>query len=408
MAQQRETNVRTADTAAAEPRAAQEPDRSVSDSALRIGLTLTLVMYFSTFLMHDDPRVYLPGLAVGIAFGPLCFWWLRRFHAGKSSRVLAAAIATLAVAGFILANSITSVGIVWAALLALCFEFAPLISGVLAVLLGGFTFTTHLASGSHLARALGEAAGAVFIFGLGIYLALLLKRITATEQERRATLADLEIANRELRQRLAAEQDLVVAEERARVAAALHDGLGHRLTSIGMSLDFSSRMVEVDPVRAREEILGARATASEALNEMRRVVRAMHPVSTDTEDPLGSLRAIAESFHSTGLELDFVRSGSGKPTRDAGLLMVRFVQEALTNVVRHSGATFARLRVEIDGGDVTVALEDNGRGGEAETGYGIPSLTERAAALGGTVTATPYGGIDGGFGLELRLPGVIS
>lgn len=400
--------MRTADTAAVEPDSALKPDRSVSNSSLQVGLALALVMYFSTFLLHEDPWFYVSGLIIGAVFGPLCFLWLRRFHAGKKSRALAVVLATLAIAGFILANSITSVGIVWMALLALCFELAPLISVALAVLLGGFTLITHLASGSHLARALGEGAGVVFIFGLGIYLALLLKRITATEQERRGTLADLEIANRELRQRLAAEQDLVVAEERARVAAALHDGLGHRLTSIGMSLDFSARMVEENPVRARTEILGARATTSEALNEMRRVVRAMHPVNTDAEDPLGSLRALAESFHSTGLELDFIRSGSGAPTRQAGLLMVRFVQEALTNVVRHSGATAAQLRVEIDGDGVTVALEDNGQGGDAETGYGIPSLTERAVALGGTVTAAPHGGIDGGFRLELRLPGAIS
>src|SRR5699024_9664857 len=120
---------------------------------------------------------------------------------------------------------------------------------------------------------------------------VLLKRVAAAEIERNVALDELEDANSELRRRLAAEEDLVVAEERARVAAALHDGLGHRLTSIGMSLDFSERMVERDPLRTREEISNARATASEALDEMRRVVRAMHPVTTDPEDPLGSLRA---------------------------------------------------------------------------------------------------------------------
>lgn len=377
----------------------------ISRRLLYIGFTLAFAVYCVGYFLRDDPSIYIPGLTVAVVLAPLSFWWLHRAAAGKQSRLLAVAIGVFAITGLVLASAPTSIGIAWVGLLVLCFELPVIVSVLLTIFMGGATVVWYLGLGMHPLGATGEAAWLTFILALGVYFAVLLKRIDSAEHERNVVLEELEVANRELRRRLAAEEDLVVAEERARVAAALHDGLGHRLASIGMSLDFSERMVERDAQRARAEIRNARATASEALDEMRRVVRAMHPVTTDSDDPLGSLKAIAESFHSTGLELEFVRIGQGRPSREAGLLMVRFVQESLTNVVRHSGATAVQLRVETADDEFVITLDDNGRGSETASGYGIPSLRERAESQGGTVTVAPHGGIDGGFRIELRLPG---
>ena len=374
---------------------------------LQVGFTLAFAVYCVGYVLRDDLMIYIPGLAVAAVLAPLSFWWLHRASAGTPSRLLAVAIGALAVTGLVLASSPTSIGIAWVGLLVLCFEFPVIVSVLLTIFIGGAALVWYLGLGMPPFGAVGEAAWVMFVFALGIYFAVLLKRVAAAEIERNVALDELEDANSELRRRLAAEEDLVVAEERARVAAALHDGLGHRLTSIVFLLDFSERMVERDPLRTREEISNARATASEALDEMRRVVRAMHPVTTDPEDPLGSLRAIAESFHSTGLQLEFVRIGQGTPPREAGLLMVRFVQEALTNVVRHSGATAVQLRVDTEGEEFVITLDDNGHGSKTANGYGIPSLRERAESQGGTVTLAPHGGIDGGFRIEIRLPGAV-
>ncbi|MFP5023264.1 histidine kinase [Pseudonocardia phyllosphaerae] len=394
------------------PSAARPPGRlqvwapaAVNTRTIQVALVLAQLLYASTFLEGPSPARGIPGIAIGAVFGGLAFWWLRRHAAGRSSRSTALVLAVLAIPGCLLANSVSGVGLVWIAVLALCYELhLGYCIGLIAVLTAAGA-TLHVIAGSSWATIVSESVGMAFIVGFGIYLAYTLRRITLAEQQRNAALADLEAANRELQQKLATEQDLRVAEERARVAAALHDGLGHRLTGIGMRLDFSERMIEKSPDRARAEIRTARAATGDALDEMRRAVRAMHPVTADTEDPVGSLRSIAASFTSTGLDVAFTTVGGGDLSPETGLLTVRFAQEALTNVVRHSGATRATLRIDTTPSGVTVTLDDNGSGGTQEAGYGIVSLRERAKVLGGTVIARPHGGEDGGFRLELHLPG---
>jgi signal transduction histidine kinase len=87
----------------------------------------------------------------------------------------------------------------------------------------------------------------------------------------------------------------------------------------------------------------------------------------------------------------------------------RIVQEALTNVVRHAGASSVRIRVGPDDGALVIEVEDDGterpgpsRGGGGGGGRGIRGMTERAAALGGEVAAGPRPG--GGFAVRARLP----
>lgn len=374
--------------------------------ALETGFLFALLLYLAPFTIAGPLTRFIAGIAVGAVFVALASWWLARRSAGQRSHVLAFALLPLALAGFVLADSITSVGLVWVAVLILSYEGFERVAYGVAVVFALVTGVAHTANGSPWGVVLGEAAATLFVVGLGVYLATTLKRMTVAEQQRERALAELEVANRELKRRLATEQDLVVAEERARVAAALHDGLGHRLTAIAMSLDFGDRMLARDPERARSEIRAARAATSDTLDEMRRVVRAMHPVVTDPGDPVGSVQAIAESFHSTGLDVRFFREGDARPDDERGLLMVRFAQEALTNVVRHSGATTVHVRVQSEPGRVVVVIDDDGCGGEMTGGYGIPSLRERAAALGGDVIASPRGGLDGGFRLTLHLPEV--
>lgn len=415
MPQQRYRSARTQETGLNVPtEAAVATNLTVGRSAIYPGVVLAVMMYFGAIFsssgsVADWESAYLAaGSGIGIAIGALALWWLHRASAGKSSRAIAIALTVLVFPGFILADSPVAFGILWIAVLALCFEVHVSVSYILAGLLGSIGFAVHIYTGSSPLRALSESATILFAVGLGMYIAILLKRINRSEAERSRALSELEIANQELRNRLVTEQDLVVAEERARLAAALHDGLGHRLTSISMSLDFSERIVSSDLSRAREEMRQARTTASQALDEMRRAVRAMHPVAIEAQDPLGSIRELAASFHSTGLQVRFLQSGSGTVSPEAGLLILRFVQEALTNVVRHSAATLAQLSVTIDDdASVVVRLQDNGTGGEVAGGYGIPSLKERAAARGGSVTAQPHGGISGGFMIELRLPGAV-
>jgi signal transduction histidine kinase len=86
------------------------------------------------------------------------------------------------------------------------------------------------------------------------------------------------------------------------------------------------------------------------------------------------------------------------------LAAFRIAQEAVTNVVRHSGADSCRIRVDRGEQEVTVEVDDRGRGGTPRpgSGFGLAGMRERAALLGGTLEAGPLPG--GGFRVTARLP----
>lgn len=398
---------------------------------------LSMLLLISRFAVEGiDPALMVAGLTGVVVVIVLWVLWRVRRAAERRSRTVALIFAAASIGLYLLSNSLSSLGLQWVAVLVLALELGIIASiaytgaiFVVAVLLHGLV-------GAGFGQGLVEGIGAGLLLAVGVEFAVLLRRAERLDAERLEALAELERSNEQLasandrlarantelelageQQRLqhGREQDLVLAEERARVATALHDGLGHRLTAIGMSLDFSDRMRAKDPDRAASEVRTARATATEALDEMRRVVRAMHPVETDAGDVAGSLAAVAESFASTGLDVSFVRRGSGGIGPDAGLLLLRFAQEGLTNVVRHAGATRAELRLEHGRDSVRIEILDDGGEAAAESdlseaaasvaeGFGIRTLRERAQASGGSLDVSPRGGFNRGFALAMTLP----
>ncbi|WP_165765733.1 sensor histidine kinase [Corynebacterium hadale] len=217
-----------------------------------------------------------------------------------------------------------------------------------------------------------------------------------------AAAAGLNLASTVARQRWheARQQDMAMAKERERIAATLHDALGHRLTTIGLSLDYALRIPDAE--KRDSEIARARASVSEALHEMRATVRAMKPAAHPDEDIESALSHLAESFASTSLEVQFTHAPhttGAKHSTEERMLMLHFCQEALTNVLRHSHATKAQIL--LDHG--SLAVVDNGTGMAGPEAFGITSLRERAAGLGGEITTLAHGGIDRGFRIELHL-----
>lgn len=216
-------------------------------------------------------------------------------------------------------------------------------------------------------------------------------------------LAEKQQLVQRLRRAAVTEKELVLAEERARSARALHDGLGHRLTLVSMSLDFAERTREQDPQRAWGEVATARGTAQEALQEMRTWVRALHPVRDDEITGAAALNAIAESFRGTGLVVSLEVSEEADAalahSEDASLLVVRTVQEGLTNALRHARAETVDITLRTDDRGMLLRvrndLDSRSRSeippGAATPGFGLRSLIERAEAAGGTLDAAREG-----------------
>ena len=327
-------------------------------------------------------------------------------------RAAAVAFAMFASTVLILGGGPLAFGAAWVACLVLARTFGGLVTLYYTAALCLIAFALHAATGSSWQTTVIETVFTGVLAGFGTAFALVLDDTDRVEREREqvsaereAALASLKCANEELQRRLGSEQDLVLAEERARTARGLHDGLGHRLAAIGLSLEYVQRMRDRDPERAWSELARARGTVSDALDAMRTVVRAMHPVESGTLHGTDAFTAIADAFRSTGLDIRVTVDGVRELSHEHSLLLVRFVQEGLTNVVRHAEADRVDLCVAAGPNGIEASIEDRSarRAARASEGFGLRSLRARAESLGGSLTASPA---PSGFRLEIALPTV--
>ena len=197
-----------------------------------------------------------------------------------------------------------------------------------------------------------------------------------------AMLDRLETERREsARRALAAQED-----ERRRVARELHDELGQTLTGVLLLVDEASK---APPRRAGAAIEEGREALRNSIEEVRRIVRDLRPEALDDLGLPSAMATMAGAFERhTGIPLDReVPAAIPHLSREQELVLYRVVQEALTNVARHSGAGRAGLVVACDDGRVSIAVRDDGRGFKAPPPDhgGINGMRERALLVRGTV-----------------------
>ncbi|MGC0333648.1 signal transduction histidine kinase [Streptomyces sp. SAI-170] len=197
-------------------------------------------------------------------------------------------------------------------------------------------------------------------------------------------------------------------EERLRIAQELHDVLAHSISVINVQAGVGLALLDTDPEQARAALTTIKSASKEALGEVRQVLDTLRTPGDAPRAPapgLDRLPELVEQAASAGLT---VRVEGEVPHLSPGadLAAFRIVQEALTNVVRHSGSRHARVR--LDHGDRTtlrLCIDDDGPATGADaggSGNGLAGMRERAAALGGTIEAGPRS--DGGFRVLAVLP----
>lgn len=255
---------------------------------------------------------------------------------------------------------------------------------VVAAIVATMALTAPDMAGRSSAMAVADIVGAAIILLLGVLLGQALGELS---RERRCNAELLD----EVRRAAITEQELMLADERARSARELHDGLGHQLTLVVLSLEFAEKVRQRDADRAFEEVLVAKQTASDALAHMRRWVRALNPPREEAVSGNAAFEALARSFRGTGLDVEVTHTGQeGELDRAGSLFALRMVQEGLTNVVRHSNATRVGLLLDWRPDRLRLVLSDNGGGpADLNPGFGLRSLAERAAELGGSFEARP-------------------
>ncbi len=254
-----------------------------------------------------------------------------------------------------------------------------------------------------LAALLPYAAGYVF-FGIFGWLMMESDRNRARSDQ---LLLELQNAHRQLQDYAARVEELTIAQERNRIAREMHDTLGHRLTIASVQLEGAQRLIPTNPEKAASIVATVREQVKEGLAELRQTV-AMLRASVEEDMPLEkALARLADQIQqATGLTIHMSLEGCPEnlslPQHQA---IYRAAQEALTNIQRHARASEAWLQVTTQSDMITLLISDNGVGispEQAQTGFGLLGLKERANLQGGELHVDPRPG--GGTQITFRVP----
>lgn len=208
-------------------------------------------------------------------------------------------------------------------------------------------------------------------------------------------LADLS----EVRQVLAARLISLQEDLFESVARELHDEFGQTLTAAGAMLTRLERKANGASDELREGLKEAKGVTQHALDGVRRLSQRLHPNVLNDFGLDGAVEwHVAQVRDQSGLAIRYERPGASLASIDAdrAIHIYRVLQEALSNVLRHSGAQEVDVRLSVRDGRVRLEVQDDGKGlpldGVTPRGLGLVAMRERASIIGGNLTITQPGG----------------
>jgi signal transduction histidine kinase len=200
-----------------------------------------------------------------------------------------------------------------------------------------------------------------------------------------------------------------VPTDRLELARELHDVVASGLATITLQASLAERVLSDNPARALDALYEIRRTSREALDELQTILgilRAEESPTAARTPGAARIDALASAMTEAGIATDLTVLGErGMLPAEVDLAAYRIVQESLTNVMRHSQATSAAIRVAYEADRLLVEVQDDGVGnGASHSGlsHGILGMRERAAALGGELEASALP--EGGFRVRATLP----
>lgn len=218
----------------------------------------------------------------------------------------------------------------------------------------------------------------IVLAGLGMTA---VRQLVAVNADLRATKAEL--------------AELAVAGERERLARELHDLLGRTLSLIAVKAELAGRLSATGDPAAEDELRDVQRLARQAVRDVREAIVGDHVPRVDAE-----LAAAEAALRAAGIAVSVAAAARLDPAHETAIAWA--LREAVTNVVKHSGARTCRIALEADDGATMLEVADDGRGPVGgDAGTGLAGLADRVRALGGDLEAGA--GEAGGFALRVRL-----
>jgi len=241
----------------------------------------------------------------------------------------------------------------------------------------------------------------------GSFLVALLFLVGFSQAIRRVerARAELDEANRKLRDYAAQSEELATARERNRIAREIHDGLGHYLTTIHMQIQAARGILATDRQHADQTLARAQQLSQEALRDVRRSVAALRVSPADRASLPAALAQLADAAQAAGLPTRVIVVGTERPLDpQQEQALYRVAQEGLTNTRKHAQAASAALTLDFGDADgVRLTVADDGRGASTtDGGFGLIGLRERVQLVGGSLTVQTAPGA--GLALIVEVP----
>ena len=199
-------------------------------------------------------------------------------------------------------------------------------------------------------------------------------------------------------------------EERLRIARDLHDSLTHSISVICVQAGVAVHLARKRGEEVPEALLAIQEAGADAARELRTTLSVLRTAEDGDGSGLGQLHHLVERARAAGLPVTVTVTGAERalpPEVDEAAY--RIVQEALTNVSRHAGRASASVQLHYTPDFLSVRVDDDGLGADSGTGprptgpgLGLIGMRERAAALGGRLSAGPRDG--GGFQVHAEFP----
>ena len=214
-------------------------------------------------------------------------------------------------------------------------------------------------------------------------------------------------------ERVAAQTAERVQAERLRIARDMHDVVAHSLSNIAVQSGIAARLIDTNPDHAKKALEIINDAGRDSLEELRTLLGLLrtredgvdtHPTPGRPQD----FQTLIDDSINTGLEIKLVEHGDFPPDIPSAVVLAgyRIVQESLTNIARHAGSVPVEIELSHEDDHFSIRVTNEpGRAGQAQVssaGVGIIGMTERAEAVGGTLSARQLEG--GRFQVDARLP----
>jgi len=279
----------------------------------------------------------------------------------------------------------------------------PLVMLLLVFVIGSLPWDsgTRPTVGSLLAIALQ------LIVNLGI--ALVIRLMSAQSDRLRAALIELRQVHGALAASAEQKQELAVLRERARLARAMHDNLGHALVVMNIKLEAAQLLYARDPARGDAELEATRELIRTAMTELRRALADLRAPATERDDLPSALRQLAHELQArTGIAVTCRIAADLPPVPAEAHEAIWYVaREALTNAERHAAASSLTLSLEFQHDGWRLRVVDDGAGMNPKqlrrpNHYGVLGMRERMQDIGGRLDIQR--GAGGGTVVEAHLP----